>query len=92
MGVTFLDICRPGPFCGGVPELRANYSRGAGAYFIFVKCTVCGGQGKTYTEKDDPEKKGFSTLACAKAVTAWNKRTREETEIERISNSGAESV
>ena len=62
------------PFCGGEGILTANYSPKTKLWFINVKCSFCGGTGKYYTQREDPDASGWNTDACIKAVQAWNKR------------------
>lgn len=63
------------PFCGGKATLNSNYSHKARAYFVFVKCDVCGGQGKIYYNQDDPSENDWNDTPCNDAVNAWNMRT-----------------
>ena len=49
------------PHCGGDAILTANYSPKAGVWFINVKCTFCGATGKYYTQKEAPDKSGWTT-------------------------------
>ena len=66
------------PHCGGEAELYRNYSRRAGSYFVFVKCSMCGSQGKIYNTEEDPERTGWEdNTACQSAVRAWNMRYKE---------------
>ena len=66
---------KPCPHCGGVSYLYANYSRKIGGYFVFVKCDICGAQGKIYSSKRDPDADGWENEACVNAIAAWNMRT-----------------
>ena len=61
--------------CGGSSELTYNYSHYARSYFVFVKCSICGSQGKIYNTEEEPEQ---NSKACIDAVKAWNMRYREE--------------
>lgn len=64
------------PHCGGSACLNAGYSHKARAFFVFVKCDICGAQGKTYSSKEDPAADGWDSSACRDAINAWNMRTR----------------
>ena len=63
------------PHCGGESELTYNYSRTARSYFVFVKCSICGSQGKIFNTDTEPI---GTDKACIDAVKAWNMRYREE--------------
>lgn len=65
------------PHCGGVSFLNANYSYKARAYFVFVKCDICGSQGKIYRSDEDPAAAEWNNEACNSAVEAWNMRAYE---------------
>lgn len=58
------------PHCGGNAVLKENYNANYG-FFICVKCTICGAQGKTVNTKID------DTEAKTNAITAWNMRYEE---------------
>ena len=66
------------PHCGGTACLMANYSRKLRLYFTFVKCDICGAQGKIYNTAEDPASAGWNNSACIDAVNAWNMRTPEK--------------
>lgn len=63
------------PFCGGVACLSSNYSYKTRSYFVYVKCDICGGQGKTYRSEGDPAAESWANVACYDAINAWNMRT-----------------
>lgn len=65
------------PHCDGVSFLNANYSYKARAYFVFVKCDICGSQGKIYRSDEDPAAAEWNNEACNSAVEAWNMRAYE---------------
>lgn len=65
------------PHCGGDANLYGNYSGKARSYFVFVKCNVCGSQGKIYNTPEDPERDNWESLACENAVRVWNMRVGE---------------
>ena len=62
------------PHCGGEGKLTCNYSRATRGYFVFVKCAMCGSQGKIYSTNTKPN--GIDKV-CTDAVKAWNMRHRE---------------
>ena len=66
---------RPCPHCGGNACLNASYNHKQKRYFIYVKCDICGAQGKIYTDPENPEIYDWNMPACQDAVTAWNMRT-----------------
>lgn len=65
------------PFCGGDAELKANYSYKIRCYFVFVKCEICGAQGKVFKSSNDPQEDNWQSDPCESAITAWNMRTYE---------------
>ena len=65
---------KPCPHCGGVAYLNANYSYKISRYFVFVKCDVCGAQGKVTACKESPDESDWNNTACRNAVDAWNMR------------------
>lgn len=67
-------IIKPCPHCGGGASLYDNYSRRYRSYFVFVKCDICGSQGKTYRSEIDPEEIDWNNDACEDAIRAWNMR------------------
>lgn len=62
------------PHCGGIGNLSSNYSYKARSYFVFVKCDICGAQGKIYRQDTDPASDSWDTPTCDSAVEAWNMR------------------
>ena len=42
------------PHCGGMSWLNSNYSFKSRKYFVFVKCDICGAQGKIYLSPENP--------------------------------------
>ena len=73
-----LETC---PHCGGEATLRANYSGKYCAYMIFVKCDICGAQGKTVKSYDDPRAKAWDNVECWTAINAWNMRKGPDYDI-----------
>ena len=65
------------PHCGGGASLNCNYSRKTRSYFVYVRCDICGAQGKTYRSMEDPQAVRWDNMACKDAVKAWNMRTGE---------------
>ena len=63
------------PHCGGTACINANYSYKARSYFVFVKCDICGAQGKIYNSPDDPAAADWNNQPCRDAAAAWNMRT-----------------
>ena len=69
---THLKRC---PFCGGVAALYSNYSYKTRTHFVFVRCTMCHAQGRSYSEPENPIKNEWNTEKCDAAVNAWNTRS-----------------
>lgn len=74
-----MDRIKTCPHCGGTACINRNYSYKLRAFFVMVKCDICGATGKTYIEDDDTGADGgeWETTACNNAVKAWNMRTDE---------------
>ena len=66
-----INIC---PHCGGVANLYSNYSHKTKNYFVFVKCEICGSQGRIYNSKKEPCDENWENDACINAIDAWNMR------------------
>lgn len=66
---------RPCPHCGGTGAVTANYSYKRRCYFIFVRCDICGAQGKIFADPEDPAQYEWNMPACQNAIGAWNMRT-----------------
>ena len=62
------------PHCGGEASLKASYSPSRERYYVYVKCHICGAQGKSYYTPVDPEEDNFTSWPCGDAVSAWNMR------------------
>lgn len=77
MGELIMKRC---PHCNGEAGLYANYSYKKRKYFVFVKCEVCGSQGKILADDNDPEQSNWNDSACDGAVRAWNLRYKEGAE------------
>lgn len=77
---------KPCPHCGGAASLAANYSYRHRTFFVFVKCDVCGAQGKLYSSEDTPEATEWKSRPCDDAAAAWNMRTDERGQIMSFEN------
>ena len=76
--------CKRCPHCGGLAVLNGNYNDNRDAWFVFVKCRVCGATGKTCITPNDPDEVQWKDSACLFAIDAWNLRyTEPEPEQER---------
>jgi hypothetical protein len=64
----------PCPHCAGTACIHANYSYKIRRYFVFVKCDICGAQGKIFTSEEEPAAEDWNNAACIDAVNAWNMR------------------
>lgn len=69
------ETIKPCPHCGGSACLNSNFSYKTRKYFIFIKCDICGAQGKIYSSAEDPAAGEWNTPACTDAIGAWNMRT-----------------
>lgn len=72
------DSIKACPHCGGTACLTSNYSYKTRTYFTFVKCDICGAQGKTYSSNEEPAAADWNNNACRDAISAWNMRRGEE--------------
>jgi hypothetical protein len=66
------------PHCGGTACLNSSYSYKYRCYFVFVKCDICGAQGKIYSTQEEPAAADWNNSACNDALRAWNMRTNEQ--------------
>lgn len=65
------------PHCGGEAMLKRNYNKEMHYYFMFVKCRVCGAQGKiTGSDEDFTTEVYLNNLQAA--IDAWNTRVLEK--------------
>ena len=62
------------PHCGGTACLNSNYSYKTRTYFVFVKCDICGAQGKAYNSPEEPAALEWNNQPCTDAINAWNMR------------------
>lgn len=67
------------PFCGGSACLNSNYSNRSRSYFVYVRCDICGAQGKVYRSQEEPAAANWNNTECNDAINAWNMRTEERT-------------
>ena len=77
MGETTIKPC---PHCGGDATLYYTYSGKQRKYLVFVKCEICGSQGKLFADTNCPEDINWSDPACDSAIKAWNMRTTDKEE------------
>lgn len=63
------------PHCGGNGYLTSNYSYKSRSWFVYVKCDICGAQGKIYNSTEEPDD---TSTAAQSAIVAWNMRFKEE--------------
>lgn len=66
------------PHCNGTAWLQSTYSNKIRAYFVSVKCSVCGAQGKPIIDDDEPSTHDWNDDACNTAIAAWNLRFYKE--------------
>lgn len=66
-----IKIC---PHCGGSACLTSSFSYKTRTYFVFVKCDVCGAQGKIYNSQSNPAEENWNNSQCIDAIKAWNLR------------------
>ncbi len=62
------------PFCGGQATLNQRYSAKQHKYMVFMKCDICGSQGKIYAGAAAPSENEWNTQECYDAINAWNMR------------------
>lgn len=62
------------PFCGGYSNLHASFNRRISAYFVCVKCEICGAECKAFVQKENPVLESWDGVACNNAIHAWNMR------------------
>lgn len=72
------DHIKPCPHCNGIAYLNSNYSYKIRRFFVFVKCDICGSQGKITTSQEEPASVDWNNEACNKAIEAWNMRVHNE--------------
>lgn len=75
MTMTPIKNC---PHCGGPARLHQRYARQMREYMIFVKCDICGAQGKIYNTEQEASEIDWTGTACSLAAAAWNMRYPEE--------------
>lgn len=76
-----MNIIKRCPHCGGEAQLYSSYSYKMDTFFLYIKCEICGAQGKSVRTKDDPKEVNiWETRACQNALAAWNMRVGEDYE------------
>lgn len=60
------------PFCNGEPTLFST--RGKYGYFVFIKCDLCGAQGKTFKMGETREENWQDSVEAQNAIKMWNMR------------------
>lgn len=65
------------PHCGGTASLDGNFNIRLRRFYIYVKCDVCGSQGKVFRTLKDPDESAWEDEVCTMAVEAWNMRYKE---------------
>lgn len=70
------------PHCAGASYLHSNYSYKCRCFFVFVKCEICGAQGKVYKSAEEPAAADWQNEACNDAVEAWNMRRSDTADSE----------
>lgn len=66
-----VKIC---PFCGGQACLHSIYEREPDLYYVFIRCTICGAEGKKIPSWERPAECEWSNNPCDLASAAWNMR------------------
>lgn len=74
-----MEVLKPCPHCGGEANIINCYSPVRKRIFVYVKCAVCGAQGKTFTTGKNAEM-GENNPANKYAANAWNIRTEGKAE------------
>lgn len=74
-----MEVLKPCPHCGGEANLINCDSVKRKRIFVYVKCSVCGAQGKTFTIGRNAEM-GENNPANKWAANAWNLRTERNGE------------
>lgn len=68
-----MDELKPCPFCGGEAYLNSRYAKYG--YMVFVRCDVCGAEGKKFNSYDEPPSSvDWDNSACRAATRFWNMR------------------
>lgn len=65
----------PCPHCGGSARICQRYNYNARCYYVFVRCDICGSQGKSYKSTGDIYDPEYNDTADIDAISAWNMRT-----------------
>lgn len=72
------------PHCGGEGFLTQDYNSRLCSYFIYVKCNICGAQGKVVYDRTSAANKDWNTTSCDRALAAWNMRTNEPNQEQAV--------
>lgn len=62
------------PHCGGKASLNSAYSYKIRNFFVYVKCDICGAQGKSFLTAENPAAEDWNSGPCRDALNAWNMR------------------
>lgn len=63
------------PFCGGESDLFSV--KGRNGYFVFVQCTMCNSQSKTFSLGSFRSQNWENSQASKNALSVWNTRVGE---------------
>lgn len=77
---------KPCPHCGGHSVLNQRWNYKASKYFIFVRCEVCGSQGKSYPTYESLYDDDYNETADELAIKAWNMRVYPWSEVREAQN------
>ncbi len=69
-----METIKTCPHCNGPAHLKSSFRSIANNYFVFVRCDICGAQGKLYYSSEDPKASNWNNEYCVKAINAWNMR------------------
>ena len=65
------------PFCQGKPYLKASYNERMNMTYIFVRCSVCGGQGRAFIHAGYMEDITDAQDKVDLAIKAWDTRPKK---------------
>lgn len=74
---------KPCPHCGGSGCLISKYSYRLKTYMVYVRCDVCGAQGRIYTTDSEKDFESWDSDTAYCAISAWNLRTYHDLEAAR---------
>lgn len=72
---------KPCPHCGGRSILNQRWNYKGSKYFVFVRCEVCGAQGKSYPAYESIYEDDYDENADELAINAWNMRVYPWSEV-----------